>query len=737
VDALNLPCANADTDAGAGDAQPSVPLPAGMPAQAWRLEPGRPWPLGAHVDGDGVNFAVYSRHATRIELCLFDDQGRCERLRGALPARSGDVWHGRLPRAGAGLVYGLRAHGPWRPEEGHRFNPGKLLLDPWAREIVVPEGGFDWHAPHRGSDEQGRPDRRDNAAAAHKARVVDDGPPPRWQRPARALAETVLYELHLRAFSMRMAGVPARLRGTYAGLASDAAIAHLQRLGVTAVSLLPVHHKLDEAALSARGLVNHWGYNTLGFFCPEPRYAATSTPRQEFRAMVQRLHAAGIEVVIDVVFNHTAEGDARGPTLSWRGLDNAGWYRLPEGDRAGYENWSGCGNTLDLGQARVLQFVLDSLRYWVQQMGVDGFRFDLAAALGREGTHFDRHAAFFKAIAQDPALQGVKLIAEPWDLGPDGYRLGQFPDGWLEWNDRFRDGVRAFWLGGESTRGEFALRLAGSADLFQPRARAPLESVNYVVAHDGFSLADLVSYDLRHNEANGEGNRDGHPHNLSWNCGWEGPTTRPEVLARRARLQRALLATLLLAQGTPMLAAGAEIGHSQRGNNNPYCQDNEITWLDWEHADQGLLAFTAHVLALRRRLLPFGSDWYSGAPDRKGRTDLAWLRRTGRPLTVPEWENRTSRVLGALIGAPGGGGAPLLLLVNGRDHDLDFELPPGDWVAELDTTQADGRSSWQRHGAPRLRLPARSLLLLRDAGQGRTEAAGAPDDSTGQAEDRR
>jgi len=682
-----------------------------------RLESGRPWPLGATVDGDGVNFAVCSEHATRVELCLFDAEGGTELARGAMPGRSGDVWHARLPGATAGLVYGLRAYGPWRPDEGQRFNPYKLLLDPWAREIVPPAGGFDWNAAHCGASaaDAAQMDRRDNARQAHKARVVDDGAPPVWRRPARPLAQTVLYELHVRAFGKRLPGVPEAERGTYAGLASEAAIAHFRRLGVTALSLLPVQHKLDEAPLAARGLVNHWGYNTLGFFCPEPRYAATRTPRDEFRAMVQRLHAAGIEVIVDVVFNHSAEGDARGPTLSWRGLDNAGWYRLPESDRSGYVNWSGCGNTFDLRRPRVLQFVLDSLRWWVQHMGVDGFRFDLAAALGRDGAHFDRQAAFFKTLAQDPALQGIKLIAEPWDLGPDGYQLGRFPNGWLEWNDRFRDTVRAFWLGHDCTRGEFALRLAGSSDLFQPRARSPLESVNYVVAHDGFNLADLVSYDLRHNEANGEDNRDGHTHNLSWNCGWEGPTTQPEVLARRARLARALLATLLLAQGTPMLAAGDEIGHSQRGNNNPYCQDNEITWLDWDHVDQALLEFTAHVIALRRRLLPLGAQWYSGMPDARGLADLAWLRRTGKPLTVQEWDNRSSRALGALIGAPGGGGAPLLLLVNGRDMDLDFLLPPGDWVAELDTTAADGRSRWRRRGAASYPLPARSVLLLRDA----------------------
>jgi glycogen operon protein len=704
-----------------------------------QLEEGRPWPLGATPEADGVNFAVFSAHAGRIELCLFDERGEQELARLPLPACTGDVWHGHLPGAGAGLVYGLRADGPWRPDQGHRFNPHKLLLDPWAREIVVPAGGFAWQRPHLGADAHhpAARDERDNARWAHKARVAAAEAAPAWQRPRRALADTVLYEAHVRSFTRLMPGVPEAERGTYAGLGSDAALAHLGRLGITAVSLLPVQHKLDEARLAALGLVNHWGYNTLGFFAPEPRYASTPNPREEFRAMVRRLHAAGIEVLIDVVFNHTAEGDESGPTLSWRGLDNASWYRLPPAHRAGYENWSGCGNTLNLQHPRVLQFVLDALRYWVRQMGVDGFRFDLAPVLGREEGPFERAAAFFKAVAQDPALQGVKLIAEPWDLGPGGYQLGQFPAGWLEWNDRFRDTARAFWLGGDCTRGEFALRLAGSADLFQPRQRPPAESVNYVVSHDGFTLADLVSYDFRHNEANGEGNRDGHGHNLSWNCGFEGPTTDPEVLGRRARLQRALLAVTVLAQGTPMLAAGCEIGHSQLGNNNPYCQDNPITWLDWARADEDLVDYVARLLALRRRWLPFGPRWYTGLVDVRGRHDLSWLRRTGEPMTTEHWNNRTSRILGAHIGAPGrpgSGGGALLLLLNARDIDADFVLPPGRWVAELDSTQPGGRVVWRSQptaaGAhptpPAYPLRARSVVLLRESLPGQAEGGSPP-----------
>ena len=716
-------------DASARAAHAGGPHVAPAPLRRLRLEAGRPWPLGATTEAGGVNFAVFSAHASRVDLCLFDERGEQELARLPLPACTGDVWHGRLPGAGAGLVYGLRAEGPWRPDHGHRFNPHKLLLDPWAREIVVPAGGFAWHRPHFGADAHhtGARDDRDNARWALKARVTASEAAPDWQRPRHALADTVLYEVHVRSFTRLMPGVAELERGTYAGLASDAALAHLGRLGITAVSLLPVQHKLDEARLVAMGLVNHWGYNTLGFFAAEPRYAATASPRDEFRAMVRRLHAAGIEVLVDVVFNHTAEGDESGPTLSWRGLDNASWYRLLPEHRARYENWSGCGNTLNLQHPRVLQFVLDALRYWVQQMGVDGFRFDLAPVLGREAGAFDRAAAFFKAVAQDPALQGVKLVAEPWDLGPGGYQLGQFPAGWLEWNDRFRDTTRAFWLGGDCTRGEFALRLAGSADLFQPRQRLPAESVNYVVSHDGFTLADLVSYDFRHNEANGEDNRDGHGHNLSWNCGFEGPTTDPEVLGRRARLQRALLAVTVLAQGTPMLAAGCEIGHTQHGNNNPYCQDNPVTWLDWARADEDLVEYVAHLLALRRRWLPFGPRWYTGLVDARGRHDLTWLRRTGEPMTTEHWNNRTSRILGAHIGAPGrpgqGGGA-LLLLLNARDIDADFVPPPGRWVAELDSTHPGGRVDWrsERYASEAAAhamlttypLRARSVVLLRE-----------------------
>jgi glycogen debranching enzyme len=683
------------------------------------LQAGRAWPLGASSSAQGVNFAVFSAHAHAIELCLFDAAGEHEVARTPLPARSGDIWHGFLPGAGAGLIYGLRAHGPWRPDQGHRFNPFKLLLDPWAREIV---GRFDWQGAHFAADREHpqHMDMRDNARDALKARVVADAFDWQGDTPLhRPLSETVLYEAHVRGFTKCMPGVPEALRGTYLGLASAAAIAHLKRLGITAVSLLPVQQHIDEEHLARRGLTNYWGYNTVGFFCPDPFLATQAngqSARNEFRTMVRTLHAAGIEVLLDVVYNHTPEGDERGPSISWRGLDNRHWYRLPSGALHQYENFSGCGNTIDTRHPRVMQFVLDSLRYWVQEMHVDGFRFDLAPVLGRGDENFDRGHAFFKALGQDPVLAGAKLIAEPWDIGPRGYQLGQFPRGWLEWNDKFRDTARAFWLGGDVTRGEFAQRLAASSDIFQGRARAPAESVNFIVAHDGFTLDDLVSFDMKHNEANGEGNRDGTGHNLSWNCGWEGATSDPAVLQLRARLKRAMLASLLLAQGTPMLAAGDELGHGQGGNNNPYCQDNTTTWIAWAEADQTLIDYTAFVLALRRRLMPMGQRWFSGLPDARGRHDLTWQLRSGAPLSPADWGNRMSRILGAWIGTPGGGGAPLLLIVNARDFDADFVPPPGHWHGELDSAEADGRWRGATPAANPLRVRARSLLLLSDQG---------------------
>ena len=482
-----------------------------------------------------------------------------------------------------------------------------------------------------------------------------------------------------------------------------AAIAHLQRLGVTAVSLLPVMRFIDEERLVRMGLRNHWGYNTLGFFCLEPRYASSSArsgraQRDEFRSMVRSLHAAGIEVILDVVFNHTAETDEFGPTLSWRGLDNASYYRLAGGDARRYQNHSGCGNTLDVGHPRVMQMVMDSLRFWVQDMHVDGFRFDLATVLGRGRQGFEREAAFFGCIAQDPVLAGRKLIAEPWDIGPEGYRLGQFPAGWAEWNDRFRDTVRAFWLGHPSNRGEFARRLCASSDVFHQRGRAPAASINYVVSHDGFTLRDLLSFEQRHNLANGEDNRDGHAHNLGWNCGVEGASDDPGVNALRARLQRALLASVLLAQGTPMLAAGDELGHTQGGNNNPYCQDNATTWIDWARIDGALVDFCAALVRLRRALLPLGEHWYGDSPDADGHTPLQWLQPDGSPLQGDDWHREDQRALALLIRQPGRSAGALLLLVNAGREEQSFGLPAGRWRLLLDSSRP---SSEAIRGRPR------------------------------------
>lgn len=695
------------------------------------LLPGKPWPLGAHWDGQGVNFAVFSAHASAIELCLFDDAGTLQTRCECLPGHTGDIWHGYLPNATPGLIYGLRAQGEWQPENGHFFNPNKLLLDPYAREVV---GTFEWRdenfpyvhpsPPDTQPEQPPEIDPRDNAAGALKARVVQEDSFD-WsgdQSPGVLLPDTVLYEAHVKGFSKRNPAVPEALRGTYAGLADPASLAHLKRLGVTSVSLLPVHYALDEERLAGMGLRNYWGYNSLAFFAPSVRLASHQNgvnPRDEFRSMVKALHTAGLEVILDVVYNHTAEADGSGASISFRGLDNASYYRLSPKPPVSFENHSGCGNTLDIRQPAVLQLVMDSLRYWVSEMHVDGFRFDLAPVLGRGNEGFERNRAFFTAVAQDPVLSRVKMIAEPWDIGPGGYQVGGFAKGWLEWNDHFRDGVRSFWLqpGEQATSlGDFARRLCGSADLYQGSGRPPGTSVNYGVSHDGFTLADLVSYNERHNEANGEENRDGHGNNLSHNCGAEGPTDDAQINQLRGRLQRALLATTLLAQGTPMLCAGDELGHSQQGNNNPYCQDNEITWIDWSKADDALIDFTAWVLSLRRQLLPLGDQWYSGQSDTLGLHDLHWLNGNGEVMQDQAWDDNSERVLGCLIGQPGRARAPLLLLVNPDAEDCDFLLPAGVWQAVLDTAHPRGVTRWQGQGEAPLPLPAHSLMLLVAAG---------------------
>ncbi len=683
-------------------------------SQAQRLQRGSGYPLGANVSAEGVNFAVFSAHADAIDLCVFDYRGEELLWSEPLPGRTANIWHGFLPNAQPGLVYAYRASGPYAPHEGHRFDSERLLLDPYAREIV---GEFSW---------------RSAEPPALKARVIASEPPPDASRRPRIPSESrILYELHVKGFSQQMTAIEADLRGSYAALAQPAALSHLKQLGVTTVSLLPVQQVLSERALSERGLVNYWGYNTLGFFCPDPRLAskraqAIGKPphdlhnaravRDEFRAMVDALHQANIEVILDIVLNHTCESDHTGPTLSWRGLDNASWYRLDHDWPDRYVNDSGCGNTLDTRQPRVLQFVMDVLRFWIKEMGVDGFRFDLAPILARGDHGFESRHAFFQAISQDPVLSSVLLIAEPWDVGANGYQLGAFPAGWLEWNDRFRDAMRRFWLCGHMTRGEFAQRLCASADIFQRGHRLPSESVSYLSSHDGFTLRDLVTYEQRHNELNGEHNRDGHSANFSCNFGVEGETDYLEVVVARQRMQRALLATCLLAQGTPMLAAGSELGHTQRGNNNAYCQDNALSWLDWSAADTAMITFTSHVVALRRRYQPFINHWYQGVRGEHAKHDLDWLSASGERLEGEAWQHSEDRCLGALLNETGSG-ETLLLLVNGEAARRPFSLPAGHWQLLLDSTDDKGGALSVRHGdalslTNTLNLPGHAVMLL-------------------------
>ncbi len=668
---------------------------------------GRCEPLGATLRHGGVNFAVFSASATRIEVCLYDASGTHELARHDLHGPVDEVFHGFLPDAGPGLVYGLRAHGPDAPAQGHRFNPNKLLLDPYAQELV---GEFVWHDAHLGSvagtasdPALHQRDTRDNQTWMLKARVPERPSPgtpnPRDNAPRHVERDLVLYEVHVKGFTQQLAGVPEALRGTYAGLAHPAAIAHVKRLGVTTLSLLPVQSMLDEPALAARGGVNHWGYNTLAYFAPASRYAAdASTPAavtQEFRQMVHALHEAGLEVVIDVVYNHTAEGDERGSTLSFRGLDHASWYRLNPSNATHCENLTGCGNTLNVAHPRVTQFVLDSLRHWVTVMGVDGFRFDLASVLGRTRDGFDAHAPFFQALRQDPVLAQVHLIAEPWDAAVGGYQVGRFPGRFLDWNDQFRDAVREFWLQAPGhrpvARGEFARRFMASSDLFQHGARRPWASVNFVAAHDGFTLRDMVSYSHKHNEANGEDNLDGRGDEMCRNFGVEGPTDDASVLGARARVQRAMLATLLLAQGTPMLAMGDELGRTQHGNNNAYCQDNATTWIDWAQADDGLIDLVASLTRLRRdEPLLHHDRWFEHGPHAAPRVD--WLTPDAKAMQAQDWHDEHAKAFMCVIsqGASGSMATPqasaLCIVFNAHEHPQPLSLAHGRWRVRLDSS---------------------------------------------------
>jgi len=697
------------------------------------LWPGRPYPRGATWDGEGVNFALYSEKAEKVELCIFDQAGRRELQRLRMRERTDDVWHCYLPEARPGLVYGYRVHGPYKPEEGMRFNPHKLLADPYAKDFV---GSLRWSDALYGytighKREDLSFDRRDSAAYMPKARVIE--PAFTWgddRRPDVPWHDTVIYELHVRGFTMRHPEVLPSLRGTYAGLASGPAIEYLKRLGVTAVELMPPHFYIDERRLVDMKLRNYWGYNTLGFFAPENHYSASGKVK-EFKTMVKTLHTAGIEVIIDVVYNHSCEGNHLGPTLSFRGIDNTSYYRLAPDDRRHYQDFTGCGNTLNLVHPRTLQLVMDSLRYWAQEMHVDGFRFDLASALAREDSSVDQLGAFFDVVRQDPVLNRVKLIAEPWDIGHGGYQVGNFPLGWAEWNDRYRDGMRAYWKGDGGVIGEFASRLTGSSDLYGRSGRNPFASINFIAAHDGFTLADLVSYNDKHNEANGEENRDGHSHNLSWNCGVEGPTDDPQILALRRRQSRNFLATLFLSQGVPMLLAGDEIGRTQGGNNNGYCQDNELSWLDWSLDDEkkSLLDFTRRLIALRRAHPSFRRrDFFQGRPLHGGGVkDILWLKQDGQEMSDHEWEHEFARCLGVYFAGSGlddvdRRGRPLtdddfLMLFNPHHEDVEFVMPAtmGDsWRAVFDTAQEPATPDARRHFAPGEQYPlrARSFVLL-------------------------
>jgi glycogen operon protein len=706
-----------------------------------RVWPGRPYPLGATWDGLGVNFALYSEHATRVELCLFDavDHER-EAVRIDLPEHDEHVWHGYLPDLRPGQLYGYRVHGPYEPAQGLRFNAHKVLADPYAKAVLRPIRWDDSMYGYRIGDELADLsfDDRDNASRAPLCAVMDpiydwgdDRPPGTpWNR-------TLIYETHVRGLTKRHPAVPEALRGTYAGLGRDEILDYLLSLGVTAVELMPIHHFVDDRHLVERGLSNAWGYNTLSFFAPELRYASASDPLaavREFKRMVRALHAAGLEVILDVVYNHTAEGNHLGPTLSLRGVDNTTYYRLVPDDARYYMDFTGCGNTLNMLHPQVLRLIMDSLRYWILEMHVDGFRFDLASALARELYEVDKLGSFFDIIHQDPVISRVKLIAEPWDLGEGGYQVGQFPVLWTEWNGRYRDAMRAFWNLGECAVGELATRLSGSSDLYGHSGRKPWASVNFVTCHDGFTLADLVSYNEKHNEANGEDNRDGESHNRSWNCGAEGPTDDPAVLALRRRQTRSFLATLLFSLGVPMISGGDEIGRTQGGNNNVYCQDNETGWYDWSLGpeQERLLEFVRRLAAIRREQPVLCRRSFFEA---RGSNGVSWLHAEGREMSEADWHQPSLRTLGVLLGTeaidevddrgrPATGDA-LLLLVNGGAASRAFRLPDrrdgARWERLVDTVSEEPLTSRRRvlRGGERYRLGGRSLVLFRAEGAGR------------------
>ncbi|MCC6174395.1 MAG: glycogen debranching protein GlgX [Chloroflexi bacterium] len=708
----------------------------------YRAYPGQPYPLGATWDGSGVNFSLFSEHAEAIDLCLFDEAyGTVEVQRVRMREQTDFVWHVYLPEARPGLIYGYRVYGPWEPRHGYRFNPHKLLLDPYAKAIT---GAVDWSDAMFSFRLDGGPDRdllidtSDSAPGMPKGVVIE--PAFSWgddRPPKTPWHETVIYEAHARGLTMRHPDLPDASRGTYAGLADYRVIRYLQQLGITAIELMPVHHFVYARHLLDRGLVNYWGYNSIGYFAPESRYGRARTAGaqvNEFKTMVKSLHNAGIEVILDVVYNHTAEGNHLGPTFSFRGIDNASYYRLRPGDERYYVDYTGTGNTLNMLHPRTIQLIMDSLRYWVLEMHVDGFRFDLASALARELHEVDRLSSFFDIIHQDPVISQVKLIAEPWDLGEGGYQVGNFPVLWTEWNGRYRDTVRRFWRGDSGTVADLAYRLTGSSDLYERNGRRPHASINFVTAHDGFTLHDLVSYNQKHNLANGEGNRDGESNNLSWNCGTEGPTGDPAILALRARQMRNFMTTLLVSQGVPMLLSGDEVARTQRGNNNTYCQDNELNWQPWELTEdqQAMLAWTRRVIQLRKdHPILRRRNFFRGRQIRGADTkDILWLGTNGDEMSEAEWQDAGVRTLGVYLSGHASdivddAGQPivddgLMLLLNSSDRPVRFTMPAllngGAWRLVLDT--ADPDASGPLKGTSYRTYPRSMVILLLPNGHG-------------------
>ncbi len=712
-------------------ADPTRPTASTRAARTRILE-GQPYPLGANWDGLGVNFALFSAHATKVELCLFDDAGEAEIERIDLPEYTDEIWHGYLPDARPGTIYGYRVHGPYEPEAGHRFNPNKLLIDPYAKGLT---GSITWNPALFGYKmETGDDltfDERDSAPFNRRSRVID--PAFTWGRhrkPNVPWDKTIFYEAHVKGLTKMHPRVPEKLRGTYAGLGTPDVLDYIKSLGVTSIELLPVHAFVQDDYLQEKNLVNYWGYNTISFFTPARRYAAVPDfAFSEFKEMVSRCHGAGLEVILDVVYNHTAEGNEKGPTLSFKGVDNASYYRLLPGEPRYYINDTGTGNTFNLSHPRVLQLVTDSLRYWATEMRVDGFRFDLATILGREPYGFDEGGGFLDTCRQDPVLNAVKLIAEPWDCGPGGYQVGGFPPGWAEWNDRFRDDVRAYWKGDPGLLPDIAARVAGSADKFNKRGRKPWASVNFLTAHDGFTLHDLVSYNDKHNDANGEGNRDGHSHNLSYNHGAEGPTDDSKIKAVRMRQMRNMLATLFFSRGTPMLLAGDEFARSQGGNNNAYCQDNEVSWLDWGkigETERDLAEFTQRLIILRNALpILSRGRFMTGAYDEEfGVKDVTWLRPDSGEMEGGNWSESGARAFAVRLDgraqATGlhrrGGDATLLIMFNAYHDMVTFTLPEtvgGEaWTRLLDTNLPDSQDVESIRFGTAYDVTGRSLLMF-------------------------